>query len=365
MRSAVQDTIATPLRNMDASMGQLRKDQRALSTDVTALRAIVKPKAGTKGVVKAANDKVLAPETLDIFANDFHARDFEFYLRSSHTRKPHLLPMAALVHVSCVTEEFGENPEAKDFFVPFGDALTRAIIPVKKKERDERGGVVQERSFLDKAHWDSANHSKFKELAVADDETLSLLWGICRDGREAHITNMILQLSLEAFGMRKEADGEAVLRQQEEIDDLRSGMRSALPGVGYGTCGAFGWNPRNKVMLGEDAEVMVAYQMFKRSMENIAEKYEMEFQDSLYTLGLHLVVFHYKFKVVENRTGVFGDTAGYGVMPEVSKWPVRIRAMTHWLLDEDQCPTENQFILEERVRLDAIAAAAEANGMPA
>jgi len=95
--------------------------------------------------------------------------------------------------------------------------------------------------------------------------------------------------------MRKEADGEAVLRQQEEIDDLRSGMRSALPGVGYGTCGAFGWNPRNKVMLGEDAEVMVAYQMFKRSMENIAEKYEMEFQDSLYTLGLHLVVFHYKF----------------------------------------------------------------------
>jgi len=48
-------------------------------------------------------------------------------------------------------------------------------------------------------------------------------------------------MALEAFGMRKENDSDAILAQKDEINDLLSGMRSALPGVGYGTCGLYGW----------------------------------------------------------------------------------------------------------------------------
>ena len=62
---------------------------------------------------------------------------------------------------------------------------------------------------------------------------------------------------------------------------------------------------------------------------------------------------------------MYVDTVGYGVMPEVSKWSSRIKSMTNWLLDEEACPTDNEWILEECTRLNEVAARAERRGEPA
>ena len=63
-------------------------------------------------------------------------------------------------------------------------------------------------------------------------------------------------------------------------------------------------------------------------------------------------------QVNESRGGMFAS-AGYGVMPEISKWESRIKGMANWLLDADACPTTNEFIISERDRLNEIADGAE------
>ena len=48
--------------------------------------------------------------------------------------------------------------------------------------------------------------------------------------------------------------------------------------------------------------------------------------------------------------------AGYGVMPPSDKWTSRIVAMVTWLKSPRDCPTKNNFILQERTRLARVAA---------
>ena len=48
---------------------------------------------------------------------------------------------------------------------------------------------------------------------------------------------------------------------------------------------------------------------------------------------------------------LFRGKGGYGVSPCHDRWEREIRGATMWLLDAQQCPTKNKFILDERRRM--------------
>ena len=185
---------------------------------------------------------------------------------------------------------------------------------------------------------------------------------------------------------------------------LLQGQLSDIPGPGYGTCGTlcgrepmffctalpaaafshrshrplspvsrcaaelFGYQHSQKKMLGEDAAICEAFREVELHYRKELERMNLDpdgfVEDSMFIFGTHCVVVHETFRVydVGDRTGRNKGVAGYGVLSDVDKLKRKIKAMVNWLMNPEQCPTDNTFIRAERARLTRIAQDAEDAG---
>lgn len=345
----IQKAIAQALQPIGEVVNQIRSNQKHVEGELEGIKKKMQPASGVGSARRAANKRVMDPDSLNVFFGGFNGEDFKMLLGAQHVRAPHILPVVGLVNFLGMNDDFGKPPQPRSYVKPIMECLTRAELPQKKNS------TAAPKTFIDQEDWDQVDQNRFAMKACADEQILSCLWGAGRDGREKYISSKILELVLVQLDMRKETSAEAIMAQADDLCESWSGMASPIPGIGYGRCLIFGWNPRERLLLGEDSPMHRAWLAYCKVLDEIAERFDETFSDaaSLYGYATFLTVAHYKVKVKESRGGMF-ESAGYGVMPEISKWESRIKGMANWLLDADACPTTNAFIVSERDRLNRL-----------
>lgn len=234
----IQRAIAQALLPIGEAVNQIRSNQYRLETELEGIRKKTKPASGVGGARRAANKRVMDPDSLNVFFGGFNGEDFKMLLGAQHVRAPHILPVVGLVNFLSMNDEFGKPPQPKSYVKPIMECLTSAELPQKKNS------TAAPKTFIDQEDWDQVDQDRFAITACADEEVLSSLWGAGRDGREKYINSKILDLVLVQLDMRKETSVEAIMAQADDLRENWSGMASPIPGIGYGRCLIFGWNPR-------------------------------------------------------------------------------------------------------------------------